>query len=166
MAGGASPDFKIIMINQNAIGRQNPSTGVHSQPGRSNFVLLTVTTEDRVPWLTSEKAHRFLHETWLAANAWLISDYLLMPDQLHAFCSPRDLSFTIEQWITFWKRDFRRRHGRGEWRFQSRGWHHRLRDDENYHAKWIYVQENPLRKGLVEKIEDWPYQGSVHRLSW
>ena len=149
--------------HQPEIGRQNPAIGVHIEPGKPNIVLLTVSTEDRLPWLANEQAHHLLHETWLAANAWLVGDYLLMPDHMHAFCAPRDLSFTIERWITFWKRDFRQRHGRENWRFQSRGWHHRLRDSENYHAKWIYVQENPLRKGLVSRIEDWSYRGCVHQ---
>jgi putative transposase len=87
--------------NQDGIGRKNPSGGVHSQLGRQNFVLLTVTTEDRVPWLANSEAHHLLRETWFAATAWLVTDYLLMPDHLHTFCAPRDLSFTIEQWITF-----------------------------------------------------------------
>ncbi len=145
------------------IGRHFPARGVHVQLGQSNVVLLTVSTEDRSPWLACKAAHRLLRETWLTATTWLVGDYLLMPDHLHAFCTPRDLSFTIERWITFWKRDFRRRHGCEDWRFQSRGWHHRLRDPENYQMKWIYVQENPVRKALVSRIEDWPYQGCVHQ---
>jgi hypothetical protein len=51
-------------------------------------------------------------------------------------------------------------------KFQSRGWHHRLRDGENYSEKWIYVQENPIRKGLVKRIEDWPFKGKVFDLAW
>jgi len=148
------------------IGRRNPATGVHIQLGRPNFVLLTVTTENRIPWLANPTAHELLHQTWLAATAWLVGDYLLMPDHLHAFCAPRDLSFTIEQWITYWKRDFRRRHGRDNWDFQSRGWHHRLRAEEGYSAKWIYVQENPVRAKLVERMDDWPFKGNVHQIRW
>jgi putative transposase len=148
------------------VGRRNPATGVHIQLGRPNFVLLTDTTEDRMPWLINPVAHQFLHETWFAATAWLVGDYLLMPDHLHAFCTPRDLSFTLEQWITFWKRDFHRRHGRKEWKFQSRGWHHRLRVDEDYSAKWLYVQENPVRKGLAKQIEEWPFKGTIQQLAW
>ena len=150
----------------NEVGRRNPAAGVHVQLGGPNFVLLTVTTEDRKPWLNNLEAHCFLCETWISATAWLVGDYLLMPDHLHLFCAPRDFSFTIEQWITFWKRDFRRRHGHEEWRFQSRDWHHRLRQAEDYSAKWIYVRENPVRQGLVKNIEDWPCKGTVHPLKW
>ena len=106
-----------------------------------------------------------------------MGDYLLMPDHLHLFCAPRDLQFTIEEWIKYWKREFALKRKRlagtltpqeavQEWKFQSRGWHHRLRDGENYSEKWIYVQENPFRKGLVQRIEDWPFKGRIFNLMW
>jgi hypothetical protein len=43
---------------------------------------------------------------WLNATAWLVGDYLLMPDHLHLFCAPRDIDMPIETWIRYWKRDF------------------------------------------------------------
>ncbi|MGB7768993.1 MAG: hypothetical protein WBN22_09105 [Verrucomicrobiia bacterium] len=159
--------------------RQNPSPGVHIQLGQSNMVLLTITTEKREPWLANEGAHQLLHQTWSEATAWLVGDYLLMPDHFHLFCAPGDLHFTIETWISYWKREFALKQKQlartlappksvvpPEWKFQSRGWHHRLRDGENYSEKWVYVQENPIRKGLVKRIEDWPFKGRVFDLIW
>ena len=192
--------------------RQNPSSGVHLSYDQSNVVFLTVTTERRNPWLANETAHRLLHETWSEARAWLVGDYLLMPDHLHCFCAPNDLRFTIEAWISYWKREFALKckrlvsslappanerlastlappspiaqsggarlltsrkggasvlaSGAPQWKFQSRGWHHRLRDGENYSEKWLYVQENPVRKGLCKRIEDWPFKGKVFDLIW
>jgi putative transposase len=148
------------------VGRKNPSMGVHFELGRPTIVLLTVSTEKREPWLADSEVHRLLCETWTTATAWQVGDYLLMPDHLHLFCAPRDFSFTIEQWITFWKRDFRRRHQHPEWKFQSRGWHHRLRAEEDYSTKWLYVQENPIRKKLVDNFEAWPFKGNIHQLLW
>ena len=146
--------------------RQNPASGVHVQLGQSNIVLLTVATENRKHWLDNETAHQFLCQTWSEATSWLVGDYLLMPDHLHLFCAPRDLSVSIETWIKYWKREFSLKHGRKDWKFQSRGWHHRLRDGESFSEKWIYVQENPLRKGLVQQIQDWPFKGRVFDLVW
>ena len=146
--------------------RQNPASGVHTQLGQSNIVLLTINTEDRKPWLDNEPAHQLLRQTWSGASAWLVGDYLLMPDHLHLFCAPRDLSFTLETWIAYWKREFNLKHGRKDWKFQSRGWHHRLRNGESYSEKWVYVQENPFRKGLVQRIEDWPFKGRIFDLVW
>jgi putative transposase len=39
-----------------------------------------------------------------------------------------------------------------------------LRSAENYSEKWDYVEQNPVRAGLVEKIDDWPYRGAIHEL--
>jgi putative transposase len=160
--------------------RQNPASGVHDQLGQSNIVLLTIAAEDRRPWLDNETTHQLLRQTWSKAQAWLVGDFLLMPDHLHLFCAPRDLSVTIETWIAYWKREFSLKHKRlagtlappaqrsaqPTMKFQSRGWHHRLRDGESYSEKWRYVQENPYRKGLVQRIEDWPFKGRIFDLIW
>lgn len=146
--------------------RHNPSPGVHIQLGNSNIVLLTITTAKRKPWLANNLAHEFLRNTWSEATAWLMGDYLLMPDHLHAFCAPRDLHFTIETWIAYWKREFSLKHKRKDWKFQSRGWHHRLRDGKNHSEKWLYMQENPVSRGLVERLEDWPFKGKIFDLIW
>lgn len=146
--------------------RRHPSPEVHIHLGESNIVLLTVTTDKRNPWLTNAFAHQLLHQTWSEAKAWLVGDYLLMPDHLHCFCAPHDFRFTIETWISYWKREFALKHKQADWHFQSRGWHHRLRDDESHSTKWIYVQENPIRKHLCHRIEDWPFKGKVFDLVW
>jgi REP element-mobilizing transposase RayT len=89
-----------------------------------------------------------------------------MPNHLHAFCAPRDLHFTIETWIAYWKREFSLSHKRKDWKFQSRGWHHRIRDGKNHSEKWLYVQENPVRGGLVARMEEWAFKGKVFDLNW
>ena len=93
----------------------------------------------------------------------MVSDYVLMPDHLHLFCAPRDFKFTIERWTGFWKDRFAKmRLGLGH--FQGGGFHHRLRDDESYGQKWQYAIENPVRKGLVARTQDWPFCGRVHEI--
>ena len=52
----------------------------------------------------------------------------------------------------------------GEW--QRKGWDSRLRRSESYAEKWAYVRENPVRRGLVNRPEDWPYQGRLNVLPW
>ena len=110
--------------------------------------------------------HDLLLKTWLQATAWKVGDYLLMPDHLHAFCAPDESEIEVERWIAYWKREFCWKHYRPEWTFQSRGWHHRLRKGESYAEKWHYVQQNPVRAGLVDKSEDWPFKGRVFDLMW
>jgi putative transposase len=36
-----------------------------------------------------------------------------------------------------------------------------LRHGESYSEKWDYVCQNPVRAGLVERAEDWKFQGEV-----
>ncbi len=174
-------------VPQHRPTRHTPARGVHVSLGGPNWVFLTVCTEKREPWLVQASVQRSLHDIWKnTATAWLVSDYLLMPDHLHLFCAPHDLKFTIERWIGFWKDQFAKKFPAGMrccasggdsappyqdtqiaiGKFQRGGFHHRLRDGENYHEKWLYVQENPVRAGLVAKPEDWLCQGRVHEIHW
>jgi REP element-mobilizing transposase RayT len=41
---------------------------------------------------------------------------------------------------------------------------HVMRSEELYSEKWLYVAENPARKKLATRIEDWPYQGEIYPL--
>ena len=140
-------------------GRRTPAHGVKISLAGPTIVLLTVNTKDRVPWLAQAAVHASLREIWREADAWLVGDYVLMPDHLHLFCAPRDLSFTIERWLAYWKSQFSRRHVDQPWAWQRSGFHHRLRDARQYQEKWAYVRENPLRKQLVASPEDWPLSG-------
>jgi len=38
---------------------------------------------------------------------------------------------------------------------------HLLRSEESYGQKWNYVRENPVRAGLVARVEDWRFAGEV-----
>lgn len=45
-------------------------------------------------------------------------------------------------------------------------WDRQLRNGESYGEKWAYVRTNPVRAGLVERPEDWLYQGEMNELRW
>jgi putative transposase len=146
--------------------RRKPAQGVHIDLGQPTIVFVTACTKDRARWLACEEAHRLLAEVWHRADAWLVGNYVLMPDHLHLFAAPRDLHFTIERWMTFWKSQFSKAHRHADWVWQTSAFHHRLRRDESYAQKWLYVQENPVRAGLAKEIGQWPFQGTIHELRW
>ncbi len=147
-------------------GRKAPAKGVKIPLSEPTILFLTVCTKNRAPWLAQKAVKSSLEGIWRKADAWLVGYYLLMPDHLHLFCAPRDLRFTVERWITFWKREFRRAHLNEYWEWQRNGFHHRLRQQREYEEKWQYVLENPVRKGLVKEPTDWPYSGMIHELRW
>jgi REP element-mobilizing transposase RayT len=95
-----------------------------------------------------------------------VGDYLLMPDHLHLFCAPRDLAFTLGGWVKYWKSQFSRAHLDKTWKWQRAGFHHRIRSGQEFSEKWAYVQQNPVRKGLVKKPEDWLFRGKVYDVGW
>ncbi|MBU6401340.1 MAG: hypothetical protein KGS61_13575, partial [Verrucomicrobia bacterium] len=120
----------------------------------------------RVAWLAQKEVQNSLETVWQQADAWLVGHYLLMPDHLHLFCAPRDLRFTLESWVRYWKSCFRRQNLHQPWEWQRDFWDTRLRRQESYTEKWRYIQENPVRKGLVRKPEDWLFQGMLNVLPW
>jgi hypothetical protein len=102
-------------------GRGYPAKGVHLTSGEPNWVFLTVNTKERGDWLAQTSVQKALHGIWKeSAKAWLVGDYLLMPDHLHLFCAPFDLKFSIERWMAFWKDRFAKTH-RDTGTFQT-GW--------------------------------------------
>jgi len=50
--------------------------------------------------------------------------------------------------------------------FQRDCWDTQLRRGESYHDKWEYVRNNPVRRGLAENADAWPYGGVIHELVW
>ncbi len=80
--------------------------------------------------------------------------FLLMPDHLHALLSfppsGKPLKLVVSKWKEWtakelgivWQRDF---------------FEHRLRHDESRPEKADYILQNPVRRKLVARPEDWPF---------
>ena len=147
-------------------GRKRPARGVRVSLDEPTIVFLTICSDNRDPWLAQKSVQDSLEDIWREANTWLVGYYLLMPDHLHLFCAPRDLNFTLQQWVSYWKSQFKRRHSTQPWRWQRNFWDTRLRREEDYTTKWNYIRENPLRKGLVAEPDDWPFWGMLNALRW
>jgi putative transposase len=146
--------------------RRKPASGVFVSRGQPTIVFVTVCTRNREPWLAGSAAMEEVVDVWREATAWTVGFFLLMPDHAHLFCAPRDLDISLDNWVKYWKSLFRRRGLPPSWRWQSGKWDTRLRRSESYHEKWEYVRQNPVRKGLVTRPEDWPYQGVLNELRW
>ena len=149
-----------------SIGRRTPSRGVKIEPGQPTILFLTVCATRPANWLASQTVHNSLASLWRSADTWLVGDYLLMPDHIHLFCSPRDLRFTVDRWVAYWKSQFSRQYTNSEWIWQRTSFHHRLRTPEEYREKLAYVRANPVRKALVPAPELWPFAGKINTLHW
>lgn len=87
------------------------------------------------------------------SDAWWVHLFVALPDHCHLLASfPPDRA--MKKVITDWKRWVARQRGI---RWQIDFFDHRLRADESFAEKARYIVENPVRAGLVERVEGWPY---------
>ena len=146
--------------------RKHPAHGILVIDGQPTIIFDTVCTKDRKPWLACESVHQTLREVWQEAKARLMGRDMILPDHLHFFAAATESTIAYDRWVTYWKSQFRKRHGDPEHLWQTDHWDTRIRNAERYEEKYEYVRSNPVRLGLVEKPEDWPYQGEIHELRW
>ncbi len=134
---------------------------------RAVIVFLTVCTRQRRPLLASPVMQSLLIDAWRSADRWRVGRYVIMPDHVHLFCSPNTTPpCALRTWVSYWKALFAKASGEGREFWQQNFWDTQLRSHESYTAKWEYVRANPVRAGLVQSSEAWPYQGELNVLHW
>ena len=80
--------------------------------------------------------------------------FLLMPDHLHMLISFPPSGKPLRLVINKWKEWTAKELGIG---WQRDYFEHRLRREESFREKADYILENPVRKKLVPRPEDWPF---------
>jgi REP-associated tyrosine transposase len=113
---------------------------------------------NRRPLLANEATFNALKAAIAKLKHWRVLAATLMPDHLHVIVTPtqdRDsklgnFSGVLKRWM--------RHELNASWDWQPGYFDRLLRSDESLHDKWLYVQENPVRAGLVKHWRDWPYQ--------
>jgi REP element-mobilizing transposase RayT len=151
--------------------RKRPESGVWETENGPTIVFDTVCTQGRKIWLANDPVHRLLREIWLAADAWRVGRYVLMPDHVHYFASPGATSIPFENWLRYWKSQFTKQFKHvfkktppSGW--QANDWSTRMRNAEAYEEKWEYIRMNPVRRGLATTPEEWPYCGELEIIRW
>ena len=137
----------------------NLRKGRYSQPGLYYFLTASIAGRRRIftNWhraMLVLDAIRWLH----AADRFMVDAAVVMPDHLHLVgqlgeSTLAKVMHTLKSYSA---------HGLSvagvETPVWQKGYHdHGLRDDEDYRARVRYVLQNPLRAGLVQRVEDYPY---------
>jgi REP element-mobilizing transposase RayT len=119
--------------------------------------FITIACQHRgLTQLTKPEVARPLLDTVKLRNdrfIWFAYVFLLMPDHVHALLSFPPSRNTVQHTVTLWKRWTARQMGIG---WQRDFFEHRLRSDESWREKADYILANPVRKGLVTEVSQWP----------
>jgi REP element-mobilizing transposase RayT len=128
--------------------------------------FVTFCTHHRKKWLATNQVHtafeKFAEHALQDFNV-AVGPYIIMPDHVHLFVCG-DPQFILATWVGALKQSLAKAANRsksGGQIWQEGFFDHILRSDESMGQKWNYVRENALRAGLVERAEDWPYQGQI-----
>jgi len=131
--------------------------------------FITACVAGRTPILASDATHAILREVWETGgrlHGWQVGRYVLMPDHVHLFCTPNPGASHLSSFVRGWKewscKHIRRRLGRVDFQWQPNFFDHVLRSEQSYSEKCQYIRNNPVRAGLVEDANDWPYAGHLH----
>jgi REP element-mobilizing transposase RayT len=117
-------------------------------------------------WLARDDVHAafivFGNRAERAFN-FAVGRYVIMPDHVHLFVRGNS-NFILGRWVGQLKQALAKAAGlsRAKTQIWQEGFFdHLLRSDESYSQKWNYVRKNPVRAGLVQTVNDWPYQGEI-----
>jgi putative transposase len=144
-----------------AIPKRNASRDQILSPSRTFFVT-TKTSMGRA-LLQSERNATLLIDvlrSYVAAGKFELHDFVVMPDHLHLLITVSGDS-TIERVMQFIKGGFSYRLKR-ELGYLGEVWQHgfselRVEDHESYVRHREYIAQNPVRAGLVDSAEKFPY---------
>ena len=151
--------------------RKHPSRNsiLTTRDNRAIILFVTVVANNRQSVLADGKVQSLLLDMWRRVKGWIVGRYMIMPDHIHFFCAPTDYPPSdFHAWMACWKRMVSNRfpcpHALPLW--QRDCWDTQLRCGESYAAKCEYLRANPVRKGLVDSPDSWPFQGELNVLAW
>ena len=157
----------------------------YNDSGHAHFV--TYSCYRRRPFLTRDRSRLWTRDAIAAAcekHAYDLWAYVIMPEHVHLLVSPRDADYDMSRFLAsvklpvsrraaaFVERDapqFKRwmRHRSASGRESLRFWQHGGGFDANLtspievHQTIDYIHANPVRRGLCERAEDWPWSSAA-----
>ena len=136
-----------------------------------SFYFVTFNTHQRLSLLARDDIHEAFHSFCVRAEEHNIAvgRYVIMPDHVHLFVAFPIIGLTLSEWIGAMKTILGKkllRLGFQKPHWQEGFFDHVLRSAESYAQKWDYVRMNPVRAGLCEEPEQWPYQEEIVNISF
>ncbi len=136
----------------------------YAQPG--NICSVTAAAQARRPIFADPDLARIAVDVLRSHSAKTgvsVHGYCVMPDHVHLVIEPSS-SCDVIAFVGQYKNLAQRalwQHGLRGLFWQKSFWDHFLRGDEQLEQVLRYVLNNPVRRGLVEQWEHYPYSGSL-----
>jgi REP element-mobilizing transposase RayT len=120
--------------------------------------FVTLCVEGGRPVLANAEMFDAIKTVIKQLRKWEVMAAVIMPDHAHMIVAPvEDRDLSVGDFAMAFKRLLRKNLAGRQWKWQRGCFDRLLRSDEDLGNKWTYVQENPVRAGLVERAEDWPF---------
>jgi putative transposase len=136
------------------------------------FYFVTFNTARRMRILDNPSVHgsfvKFCKRAWDERGV-AVGRYVLMPDHIHLFVVMPRTGLLLTGWVQSMKSVLGKKlleHGIEKPHWQEGFFDHVMRNSDSYGQKWEYVRQNPVRAGLCQTMEEWPWQGEIVRLSF
>lgn len=126
--------------------------------------FVTFCVERRLQVLANPEAFAALEHAVEKLHKWRIIAGLLMPDHVHLLAAPFDRETPVGNLSGAVKRWMRQELG-ATWEWQPGSFDRLLRSSESLSDKWAYIEQNPVRAGLVTRPEDWPCSIGLNKVT-
>jgi putative transposase len=175
--GGVSMAFEIQPMHRKTCQRIN-------EPGHAH--ALTFSCFRRQPFLTKDRSRTWLIEAIKRAcrkrqfDLWA---YVIMPEHVHLLVCPRERVYSVSMFLKSLKQSVAKKalgyvrkqapgflsrmedlqpNGDVHYRFWQRGggYDRNLTEPATVWAEVDYIHANPVRRGLCERPEDWPWSSA------
>ena len=140
-----------------------PRIPVWLRPEQDVVYFVTFCVERRELVLANPRVFAAFQNAVGRLQKWRALAGLLMPDHVHILAAPVEretpvgnLSGSLKRWM--------RQELAPEWQWQAGSFDRLLRSSESVSEKWMYIEQNPVRAGLVKKAADWPYMVGLREL--
>jgi REP element-mobilizing transposase RayT len=136
-------------------------------PGATYFITFTLRKPAQVD-LTQPRIARLIVNAlrFLDGDRYLLYDYTVMPDHVHAIIQPMAegssaeslsrITHSLKSWLAHKINELCGRRGP---LWQDETYDHIIRNQADYQETAAYILDNAPRKGLVEQATDWPWWG-------
>lgn len=127
-------------------------------PDKSIIYFVTICVQRRRPVLANPTVFSAIKNTINQLRKWQLRAGVVMPDHVHFVLTPaEDRGLSAGDFATGFKRLLRKQLPSQTWEWQRGCFDRLLRSSESAQQKWLYLEQNPVRAGLVRRMGDWPY---------